>query len=192
MASLPPLMVTALSVELGSISLATWIDAPVTSRISLIFDPPLPISDPHWDAGTMSLKVIGGLVTVFGVTRFVKSSKKNWMWRLMEKFVVCLCILVPYFFKFIADEGEGFVDGISVASDSDYTLWAGSITNVNFGSTLKKKSTKENPFYIKFSLYPAPKGNLINFHISRGGIKLPFEKKDVISISTRLDQRKSY
>ena len=30
MASLPPLMVTALSVELGSISLATWIELNVT------------------------------------------------------------------------------------------------------------------------------------------------------------------
>ena len=30
MASLPPLMVTALSVEFGSISLATWIDLNVT------------------------------------------------------------------------------------------------------------------------------------------------------------------
>ena len=55
-ALLDPLMVTALSVELGSISLATWIEAPVTSRISLILDPPLPIRDPHCDAGTISLR----------------------------------------------------------------------------------------------------------------------------------------
>lgn len=62
-ASLVPDMVTVLSVELGSISEATWIDAPVTSRISLILEPPLPMSEPHWDAGTMSLRVIGGLGT---------------------------------------------------------------------------------------------------------------------------------
>lgn len=62
MASLVPDMVTARSVELGSISEATWIEAPVTSRISLIFDPPLPMREPHWEAGTMSLRVIGGLV----------------------------------------------------------------------------------------------------------------------------------
>ena len=113
-ASLPPLIVTALSVELGSISLATWIEAPVTSRISRIFDPPfpvwkwnkqnyalhkvdtfyefginkiessilvfefiinLPISDPHCEAGTINLKVIGGFGTVFGDTRFAKSYK---------------------------------------------------------------------------------------------------------------------
>ena len=27
----------------------------MTSRISLIFDPPFPIKDPHWEAGTTSL-----------------------------------------------------------------------------------------------------------------------------------------
>lgn len=43
MASDVPVNVTARSVELGSISLATWIEHPVTSRISFIFDPPLPI-----------------------------------------------------------------------------------------------------------------------------------------------------
>lgn len=62
-ASLVPDMVTARSVELGSISEATWIDAPVTSRISLILEPPLPIKEPHWEAGTISLSVIGGLET---------------------------------------------------------------------------------------------------------------------------------
>ena len=41
-ASLPPLMVTALSVEFGNISLATWIEAPVTSLISRILEPPFP------------------------------------------------------------------------------------------------------------------------------------------------------
>jgi len=60
MASLVPEMVTARSVELGSISDATCIDAPVTSRISLILDPPLPIREPHCDAGTMRRRVIGG------------------------------------------------------------------------------------------------------------------------------------
>lgn len=42
MASDVPVSVTARSVEFGNISLATWIEHPVTSRISLIFDPPLP------------------------------------------------------------------------------------------------------------------------------------------------------
>ena len=64
MASLIPEIVTALSVELGNISDATWILAPVTSRISFIFDPPLPIKEPHCDAGTISRKVIGGFGTV--------------------------------------------------------------------------------------------------------------------------------
>ena len=59
-ASLVPEMVTARSVELGSISDATCIEAPVTSRISLIFEPPFPMREPHCDAGTMRRKVIGG------------------------------------------------------------------------------------------------------------------------------------
>lgn len=85
MASAVPDIVTALSVELGNISLATWIEAPVackllhfnyffkmnlfvsiTSRISLIFIPPFPIKEPHWVAGTISLVVIGGFGTLFG------------------------------------------------------------------------------------------------------------------------------
>ena len=53
MASLVPETVTALSVELGSISDATNTEAPVICRISLIFDPPFPMSDPHCEAGTI-------------------------------------------------------------------------------------------------------------------------------------------
>lgn len=34
----------------------------VTSLISLILEPPLPIRDPHWLAGTTSLSVTGGLL----------------------------------------------------------------------------------------------------------------------------------
>lgn len=59
-ASPVPDNVTALSVEFGNISEATCIDAPVTSLISLIFEPPLPINEPHWLAGTISLREIGG------------------------------------------------------------------------------------------------------------------------------------
>ena len=46
------LMVTVRSVEFGNNSDATWTLAPVTSRISLILDPPFPISEPHCEAGT--------------------------------------------------------------------------------------------------------------------------------------------
>jgi hypothetical protein len=67
-------MVTALSVEFGNISLATWIEAPVTSRISRILEPPFPIKEPHCDAGTINLNVMGGFGTVFGDTRFARSS----------------------------------------------------------------------------------------------------------------------
>ena len=72
-ASLPPDTVTARSVEFGSISLATWIEAPVISRISLIFEPPFPIREPHWDAGTTSRKVMGGRGTL-GVNVASRSS----------------------------------------------------------------------------------------------------------------------
>lgn len=37
-------------------------ECPDTSLISLILDPPLPIRDPHWLAGTTSLSVTGGLL----------------------------------------------------------------------------------------------------------------------------------
>jgi len=30
------------------------------SRISIIFEPALPMSEPHWEMGTMSRRVIGG------------------------------------------------------------------------------------------------------------------------------------
>lgn len=39
-----------------------WAGDPVTSLISLILEPPLPIRDPHWLAGTTSLSVTGGLL----------------------------------------------------------------------------------------------------------------------------------
>lgn len=60
MASPVPDMVTARSVEFGNISEATWIEAPVTSLISLILEPPLPMSEPHWLAGTIKRRVMGG------------------------------------------------------------------------------------------------------------------------------------
>ncbi len=59
-ASLVPETVTALSVELGNISEATTTEAPVISRISLIFEPPLPMSEPHCEAGMMRRSVMGG------------------------------------------------------------------------------------------------------------------------------------
>ena len=49
----------------------------MTSRISLIFDPPLPIRDPHCEAGTIKRKVIGGLGTVAGDTKLAKSCKQK-------------------------------------------------------------------------------------------------------------------
>ncbi len=45
----------------------------LTSLISLILDPPLPMMDPHWDAGTINLRVTGG----FGQSA-VKPSLMSW------------------------------------------------------------------------------------------------------------------
>ena len=44
------------------------------SLISLILDPPLPIRDPHCEAGTIKRKVIGGLGTEGEVTKAERSS----------------------------------------------------------------------------------------------------------------------
>lgn len=57
-ASAVPLILTVLSVEFGNRSEATFTIAPLASRISLILTPPLPINDPHWDAGTISFIVV--------------------------------------------------------------------------------------------------------------------------------------
>lgn len=53
--SFVPVIVTALSVEFGNKSEDTCMLAPLVPRISLIFEPPLPISEPHWDAGIINL-----------------------------------------------------------------------------------------------------------------------------------------
>ena len=53
---LVPPIVTVLSVEFGNNSEATCTLAPVTSLISFIFAPPLPIKDPHCEAGTINFK----------------------------------------------------------------------------------------------------------------------------------------
>ena len=65
------------------------------SRISLIFEPPFPIRDPHWnrittwnqihhqltcDAGTTRRKVMGGRGTVPGDIKLLKSWVICWLW----------------------------------------------------------------------------------------------------------------
>ena len=57
---LVPETIISRSVELGSISHDGVIEAPVMSRISIIFEPALPMSEAHWEMGTMSRRVIGG------------------------------------------------------------------------------------------------------------------------------------
>ena len=52
----------------------------LTSLISLILEPPLPISDPHWLAGTTNRNVTGGLGTVGVFCRSCKTKAfcKSW------------------------------------------------------------------------------------------------------------------
>lgn len=47
-------MVTARSVEFGNKSDDTCMLAPLEPRISFILEPPLPIREPHWDAGIIN------------------------------------------------------------------------------------------------------------------------------------------
>lgn len=54
-----PVIETRRSVEFGNMSDATCMAAPLDSLISFILHPPLPIMKPHWDVGTISLKVNG-------------------------------------------------------------------------------------------------------------------------------------
>lgn len=71
-----PATVMALSVELGNMSPATCTWAPADSLISLILQPPLPISEPHWLAGTTRRMVTGGLLVavLFDIELLMSSS----------------------------------------------------------------------------------------------------------------------
>ena len=130
-ASLPPEMVTALSVLFGNISLATCTLAPVTSRISLILLPPFPIRLPHWLAGTTSLKVMGGRGTVPGEIRLLRSwHQQVWQSRQLRP-------VQTHLVKFVADQCKCLENCFSISSDGDDSLWTASITNVNFGSALQ-------------------------------------------------------
>ena len=51
------------------------------SLISLILEPPLPMREPHCEAGTISLNVIGGFGTPAGVRRLLRSSSNLWQMR---------------------------------------------------------------------------------------------------------------
>lgn len=72
-----PVIETSRSVELGSISEATCMAAPLDSLISLILHPPLPIMKPHWDAGTISLNVNGAFGPFQSPFCLSKNLKKN-------------------------------------------------------------------------------------------------------------------
>ena len=79
----------------------------------MIFEPPFPIREPHWDAGTTSRKVMGGRGDV-GSQR---------------------CIEV--FLEFLADQRECLVDGLAAAYNCDYALRTRSVSDVNFCPTLQ-------------------------------------------------------
>lgn len=62
---------------------------PVTSLISLILEPPLPIREPHWLAGTTNLSVTGGLL-VAGL--LLMELMMSWGWRKVCMLADSLCV----------------------------------------------------------------------------------------------------
>ena len=128
-ASLPPEMVTARSVLLGNISLATWTLAPVTSRISLILLPPFPMRLPHWLAGTTSLKVMGGRGTVPGEIRLLRSWHNNF-------YSLTPPSSASYLVEFVAYQCKCLENWFRISSDGDDSLRTGSVTDVNFRPAL--------------------------------------------------------
>ena len=116
MASDVPVSVTARSVEFGNISLATWIEHPVTSRISLIFDPPLPFAmrkfkireeereEGKWENSFYNadtkiplnhLRNNGLVCTCVCVCVF--AAPKNERWNRFEIFIIFFLLLLPFF-----------------------------------------------------------------------------------------------
>lgn len=60
-----------------------------TSLISLILEPPFPIREPHWLAGTTSLRVTGGLLVAgLLLMELMMSWKNKWRQRLRSKLTI--------------------------------------------------------------------------------------------------------
>jgi hypothetical protein len=120
-----PLIVTARSVELGNISLATWIDAPVASRISFIFEPPLPIRLPHCVAGTIRRMVIGGLTVPFG--RACMSCTHAFNHKMPH----------THLFEFFTNHRERLINRFRVARDGDNPFRTRPVGDVYFSRALQ-------------------------------------------------------
>lgn len=105
------LVIPVLFLVLGAHMFYIVLSLILTSRISLIFDPPLPMRDPHWLAGTTSRRVTGGLGTV-GV--FCKSCKKyiiNWLISISNQFDSIYFIDMQYNSNMQKLTDENFLDG---------------------------------------------------------------------------------
>lgn len=134
-----PPNVTARSVEFGNISLATWMVAPEISRISLILDPPLPINEPHWEAGTINRKVTGALAfwpCPFCGYQKKSKKKKEFKTFFQSKSISKVTHFVVELFELASNEQESRQNGVSVAGYGHNTLRTNAIWNADSGFAL--------------------------------------------------------
>lgn len=119
-----------------------------TSLISLIFEPPFPISDPHWLPGKTRRRVTGGLlVTLLFVIAAVISWEKvqkyfflrRLMWRTWNKVGMDLAHFLAYLLKLLCNHGEGSENSLCGASDGHDSLWRRSLGYVDAGAALQTK-----------------------------------------------------
>lgn len=115
-----------------------------TSLISLILQPPLPIREPHWLAGTTMRRVTGGLlVAVLFVIELLMSWTRMW-----GKIAVIFHVHqgqqpiislpgVTNLFQLVNDHGERFKDGSGRTCQSDDPLGAVALGDVDASAALK-------------------------------------------------------
>lgn len=114
-----------------------------TSRISLILQPPFPIREPHWLAGTTMRRVTGGLlVAVLFVIELLMSWARMWeksghfRLRRGQQPIICLCS-VTNLFQLVNDHGECFKDGSGRTCQSDDPLGAVALRDVDASPALQ-------------------------------------------------------
>ena len=133
-ASLPPEMVTALSVLFGNISLATCTLAPVTSRISLILLPP---------ESRLCITTVGGVLTILTFS-YERAALRGWNnqpqcdGRLRDP---GRCDeAVEILLELVADESEGLEYRLAGAGHCHYPLRTRPVCDVDLGPALQHHS----------------------------------------------------
>lgn len=139
-ASLLPLIVTALSVLLGSISLATWTLAPDTSRSSLILQPPDGIKYLYDLVHISQIESREMFLSTFSYQRstlWCRNDKSQSYWRLWD--TRSSDNVFKIFLKLVTDQAECFEDVGAGPCNCHYPLWAGAICYIDFGTALKQQ-----------------------------------------------------